>query len=66
MWYGYEMDQDYPSGIFQQRNLMASFLSTGSAICLYLLLNGSNMLEGAAKKGVVYIIPLNGNTVISS
>ena len=57
MWYGYEMDQDYPSGIFQQRNLMASFLSTGSAICLYLLLNGSNMLEGAAKKGVVYIIP---------
>ena len=58
MWYGYEMDQDYPSGIFQQRNLMASFLSTGSAICLYLLLNGSNMFEGAAKKGVVYIIPL--------
>ena len=56
-WYGYRLDPDYPSGIFQQRNLMASFLATGCAVSLYLLNTGGETTGNSIRKWLIYGVP---------
>ena len=56
-WYGYRLDPDYPSGIFQQRNLMASFLATGCAVSLHLLNTTGKTIDKNIKKWLIYGVP---------
>nr|MDA8164701.1 Wzy polymerase domain-containing protein [Desulfobacteraceae bacterium] len=45
-WLGYDAKQNLPYGIFQQPNVMATFMTTGVTLSLYLLLD----LHGAEQK----------------
>ncbi|MDR9826443.1 PglL family O-oligosaccharyltransferase [Vibrio sp. FNV 38] len=55
---GYNTIANRPYGIFQQPNVMASFLATGLAISGYLLARKNNKYSTIADTAILYLTPL--------
>ncbi|MEZ9231147.1 PglL family O-oligosaccharyltransferase [Vibrio amylolyticus] len=55
---GYNTIQNRPYGIFQQPNVMASFLATGLVISAYLLARQTNKYSLRSEAGFLCLIPL--------
>ena len=54
-WFGISVDR--PFGVLMQKNVMATFLVTGAAISLFLLLKDESIKESNIKKWFIYSIP---------
>ncbi|ATJ82644.1 Wzy polymerase domain-containing protein [Halomonas beimenensis] len=53
-WLGYNVNYQYPYGIFQQKNVLASFLVTGLAVSAWLIIEAKRTWE----RGVTLLAPL--------
>jgi len=47
-----------PFGVLMQRNIMATFLVTGAAISLFLLIDDDVIMQSNLKKRIVYLTPI--------
>ena len=63
-WMGYNVSKNFPYGIFQQRNIMGSFMATGSAISLYLLQKDPDYIHNKLKLWLLLVIPLFSTIII--
>jgi O-antigen polymerase len=54
-WFGISVDRTF--GVLMQKNVIATFLVTGAAISLYLLLKDESIKESNIKKWFIYSIP---------
>ncbi len=54
-WFGISVDR--PFGVFMQKNVMATFLVTGAAISLYVLMKDESTKEHKIKMWFIYSIP---------
>ena len=54
-WFGISVDR--PFGVLMQKNVMATFLVTGAAISLFLLLKDESIKESNINKWFIYSIP---------
>ncbi|XKE47208.1 Wzy polymerase domain-containing protein [Halomonas organivorans] len=53
-WLGYDVNYQYPYGIFQQKNVLASFLLTGLAVSAWLIIEAKRTWE----RGITLLAPL--------
>jgi O-antigen polymerase len=54
-WTGIIVERPY--GVLMQKNVMATFLVTGAAISLFLLIKDEKVIKSQIKRGIVYGIP---------
>ena len=55
-WFGISVDR--PFGVLMQKNVMATFLVTGAAISLFLLIDDDVIMQSNLKKRIVYLTPV--------
>ena len=63
-WMDYNVSENFPYGIFQQRNIMGSFMATGSAISLYLIQKDPDCNHNKLKLWLLLVIPLFSAIII--
>ena len=65
-WMGYDIKSNFPSGIFQQKNVMAIFMVTGCAISLFLINNDQESIHSHIKLFLLMSIPFFASLLIAA
>ena len=63
-WMGYDTNQNFPYGVFQQKNMMGIFMVTGCAISLYLLKNDQEFQKFKIVSFMLSFMPFTGSILL--
>ena len=63
-WMGYDTNQNFPHGVFQQKNMMGIFMVTGCAISLYLLKNDQEFPQYKIVSFIIFFMPFVGSILL--
>ena len=63
-WMGYDTNQNFPYGVFQQKNMMGIFMVTGCAISLYLLKNDQEFSQFKIASFLLLFMPFSSSIIL--
>tara|TARA_A100001011_G_scaffold393969_1_gene485215 strand:+ start:4120 stop:5820 length:1701 start_codon:yes stop_codon:yes gene_type:complete len=63
-WMGYDTNQNFPYGVFQQKNMMGIFMVTGCAISLYLLKNDQEFSQLKIAYFLLLFMPFSSSILL--
>jgi len=63
-WMGYDVEQNFPSGIFQQRNVMGIFMVIGCAVSLFLIKNDDDFHHSNTKLLLILMVPFLASIIL--
>mgnify|MGYP001178979006 CR=1 FL=1 len=63
-WMGYDTNQNFPYGVFQQKNMMGIFMVTGCAISLYLLKNDQDFSQFKIASFLLLFMPFSSSIIL--
>ena len=63
-WMGYDTNQNFPYGVFQQKNMMGIFMVTGCSISLYLLKNDQDFSQLKIAYFLILFMPFSSSILL--
>ena len=63
-WMRYNIEENFPSGIFRQRNVMGVFMTTGCAISFYLVNKDKSYHDSILKRILLLLIPITTSIIL--
>ena len=63
-WMNYNTQENFPYGIFKQRNVMGVFMCTGCAISIYLINNDDRYFSSEMKRALTLLMPFTASIIL--